>query len=317
MPAICPKIFISYRRDDTGHAVDRLSDALSEAYGAEAVFLDTDSIEIGRRFDTQIDQALVAARVLLLAIGPRFGGRRLHNSQDWVRKEIIRSIRLKKPVIPLLIDDGELPNALPRELAALPSYQSFPLRRETWRDNVTALIKLLERSGLKRIPSRRTRAHAESPGVVLMDSPLKIYDRKPILGAMNSHVIRRRLRGLALGAINIEPVYPGWDDWDVVSSKEPDLIIIHYSCLDATDTPKNLRGFLSDALRGSKTAKAIVYSRTNKASAFDGRIEYVAKGFKHRVFGLPIHKYPKRPQSFDDPETAAALRALVKCVLDL
>jgi hypothetical protein len=317
MASIRPKIFISYRRNDAGHAVDRLSDALSEAYGADAIFLDTDSIEIGSRFDKQIDQALAAARALLLAIGPHFDGRRLHAREDWVRKEVSRSIKQKKQVIPLLIDGGDLPKALPRELARLPGYQSFPLRRETWRDNVVELIKLLERSGLKRIPSRRAKVHAESPRVVLMDSPLKIYDSKPIRGAMNSHVIRRRLRGLALGTLYIEPVYPGWDDWDVVSSKEPDLIIIHYSCLDDTDTPKNLRGFLSDALRGSETTKAIIYSRTTKVSAFNRRIEYVAKGFKDRVFGLPIHKFPKRPQSFDDPETAAALRALVERVLGI
>jgi hypothetical protein len=45
-----PKIFISYRRKDAGHA-GRLSDRLIEHFGPDRIFQDIDSIEPGADFN--------------------------------------------------------------------------------------------------------------------------------------------------------------------------------------------------------------------------------------------------------------------------
>jgi hypothetical protein len=41
------RIFISYRRDDDPSAAGRLYDALSASFGADGVFMDTDTLEPG------------------------------------------------------------------------------------------------------------------------------------------------------------------------------------------------------------------------------------------------------------------------------
>src|SRR4051794_40209629 len=84
------KIFISYRRGDTGPAVRLLSSALKERFGQRAVFVDTEAIDPGARWPRRIDQALTSADVVLVAVGPRWlditderGRPRIGRHDDW------------------------------------------------------------------------------------------------------------------------------------------------------------------------------------------------------------------------------------------
>jgi TIR domain len=108
------KIFISYRRTDTGQAVPSLAAALKKAFGPAAVFVDTAAIQVGSQWPQQIDKALKEADILLVVLGPKWlnaGGRhrRLDQETDWVRNEIGKSIRRNIPVIPVLIGGAVLP----------------------------------------------------------------------------------------------------------------------------------------------------------------------------------------------------------------
>src|SRR5215471_10630069 len=50
-----PRIFISYRRDDSSGHAGRLYDALADHYGSESVFMDVDTIAPGSDFAEAID----------------------------------------------------------------------------------------------------------------------------------------------------------------------------------------------------------------------------------------------------------------------
>src|SRR5215204_5337453 len=110
------KIFISYRRDDGGHA-GRLQARLAREFGEDAVFFDLNTIEPGERFADKIREAAASSHVLLAVIGPRWlapeadGKRRLDDPEDYVRAEIASALKQGVRVIPVLVQDAPVPRA--------------------------------------------------------------------------------------------------------------------------------------------------------------------------------------------------------------
>lgn len=147
------RIFVSYRRGDSGHA-GRLSDALTSRFGPENVFMDIDTIEPGVDFAEVIDRAVRACDVVLVLIGPRWvtatdadGRRRLDDADDFVRLEIEAALARDVVVIPTCVQGAEIPPAreLPPTLAGLTRRQGIALRDIGWHDDVSRLIRRLER----------------------------------------------------------------------------------------------------------------------------------------------------------------------------
>ena len=90
-----PKIFISYRRDDSAGHTGRIHDRLLEHFGADDLFIDVDAIEPGLDFVHVVQEAVNACDELIAVIGREWlditgagGGRRLDDPQDLVRVEI-------------------------------------------------------------------------------------------------------------------------------------------------------------------------------------------------------------------------------------
>jgi SIR2-like domain/TIR domain len=122
------RIFISYRRQETGWPARHLYDVLVEHFPAEQVFKDVDNIEPGEDFVERITAAVESCDVLLPLIGPQWltitdenGQRRLDNPEDYVRLEIETALTHKIGVIPILVDEAQMPrpNELPPTLAPL------------------------------------------------------------------------------------------------------------------------------------------------------------------------------------------------------
>ena len=319
------KIFVNYRQNDTGAAVSSLADYLKEAFGRKAVFVDTAAVQHGPKWPPQIKQALEASGVLLVVLGPKWfnrkNRRRLDQGEDWVRTEIASSIKRDIPIVTLLIGGAALPkrDALPADLVGLWDHLTLELSHEHWEHDVSYLINKLVDIGCRRLPTR----------IVLMDSHTKIYERKRnrIPEEMNCHVIRRQLQALPGQAIDIEPVNRDWRGEDAVAVRQPDLIVVHYSCLDDKGRTRRLREFLETILRNSSNTQIIVYSRTKdrrsrkSAERLDRHIKAMAPEFEDRVHGLPVFRPKPLPgqrqpsQTFNDPDTANDLRALVRSVL--
>ena len=98
------RIFISYRREDSTHAVHAISAQLGARFGPSQVFMDVRSIAPGDSWPQRIQDALTSSTVVLAVIGPKwlmshdqYGRRRLDLKNDWVRQELALAIKEKLP----------------------------------------------------------------------------------------------------------------------------------------------------------------------------------------------------------------------------
>jgi len=126
-------VIISYRRDDTGAITGRICDRLRARFGAEKVYMDIDSNPIGVDYRAHIDESLGRCDMLLAVIGSHWlgtgevGARRIDDPSDLVRLEVTRALARGIRVVPLLIDETEIPSLeqLPEDLKGLKFRQAF------------------------------------------------------------------------------------------------------------------------------------------------------------------------------------------------
>jgi TIR domain len=147
------RIFISYRRDETGYAAGWLYDRLTDRFGGGQVFKDVDSIQLGDDFVEVITRAVGACDVLLALIGDRWstitdeqGQRRLDDRDDFVRLEIEAALTRQVRVIPILVDGARMPTAdeLPESLVTLVRRQSLELSPTRFEFDTNRLLKVLD-----------------------------------------------------------------------------------------------------------------------------------------------------------------------------
>lgn len=156
------KVFISYRREDTGGDAGRLSDTLKQFLGADRTFLDLDQIALGKNFEVELKRVLSLSTVLLALIGPKWetvtgadDRPRVSDNQDYVRMELLMALRNENiTVVPVLINRDSLPAEadLPHSLRPILKLQAFQMRRNRWTDDVAALLLRLG------IPQQNSRA---------------------------------------------------------------------------------------------------------------------------------------------------------------
>ena len=153
-PANAPKLFICYRRDDSQDAAGRLHDALSNAYGKERVFMDIDNVPLGVDFVEHVSDQVAECAVVIVMIGrqwltvtDRRGRRRLDLPDDLVRTEIAAALQRRVPVIPVIVQNAEMPSAdeLPENIQPLARRNGIDLSGASWRSGVDRLIKELDR----------------------------------------------------------------------------------------------------------------------------------------------------------------------------
>src|SRR5262245_41860526 len=123
------RIFLNYRRGDDPGNTGRLYDRLEPEFGAGQLFMDVEGhIRGGDDFVEVLKAQVAQCDVLRAVIGPRWleekdeqGRRRLDNSEDWVRVEIVGALEIGKRVIPVLVGGANIPRAedLPEPLKPL------------------------------------------------------------------------------------------------------------------------------------------------------------------------------------------------------
>ena len=123
-----PKIFISYRRDDSAVRAHSLNAELITAFGEQQVFFDVKAIKPGDPFPPGIERNLKACDVVVAVIGPQWrtlaagdGRPRILSPDDYVRHEIATALSTGKRVIPVLVEGARMPEkaSLPEDIAAL------------------------------------------------------------------------------------------------------------------------------------------------------------------------------------------------------
>jgi thiol-disulfide isomerase/thioredoxin len=142
-----PRVFISYRRDDSPYLVRRLYDDLSARFGRENVLMDVESVIPGTGY-VDLRSTLAFCDVVLVVIGPLgltshgpIDLPTLDDPQNMLRTEIEQSLVSGRIVIPVLVGGAILPRAadLPESMAGLMDYQAFELNDLTWPDDVARL----------------------------------------------------------------------------------------------------------------------------------------------------------------------------------
>lgn len=145
-----PFVFVSYRRSETQYVAGRLRDSLERRLGDGSVFMDVEDIAAGANFIDSITTALSGCASLLVVIGKDWsesgpGVSRLQNPDDVLRLEIETALRLGVLVIPVLVDDAQMPKAsqLPRSLQAFSTRQARRVDAERWRTSVNEIVKAI------------------------------------------------------------------------------------------------------------------------------------------------------------------------------
>jgi hypothetical protein len=147
------KIFISYRRDESGGHAGRVLDRLVNEFGRDRMFFDVDSIPLGKNFPKVLREEVAKCGVLIAVIGPNWldartedGKRRLDNPNDFVRIEITAALQRDIPVIPILLDGAEIPNAarLPKDLKELALRNGLEVRHASFHSDMARLIRGLK-----------------------------------------------------------------------------------------------------------------------------------------------------------------------------
>lgn len=148
-----PKVFISYRREETAAHAGRVHDAMVAEFGERNVFIDVD-LAPGIDFVERITEVVAFCHVLIVVMGPRWasvtdedGGLRIADPEDFVRLEV--ETALERPdvtVIPVLVSGARMPDRehLPAEVRAITRRNALELSDQRWRYDVGRLMSRLE-----------------------------------------------------------------------------------------------------------------------------------------------------------------------------
>jgi parvulin-like peptidyl-prolyl isomerase len=149
-----PGIFISYRRSDAAAHAGRLHDRLAARFGAQAVFMDIDTLQPGEDFAAAIAQSIGSAQVVVVLIGRNWldardaqGRRRLEDAQDVVRLEVASALQRGVATIPVLLAGAAMPAAaaLPEPLQPLASRHAIDIGEKHFHRDAEDLIRAIER----------------------------------------------------------------------------------------------------------------------------------------------------------------------------
>jgi len=146
------RLFVSYRRSDTGRFADALTERLS-AFQMNAVFEDREDIALGANFADEIRSALSDCQAMLVLISnswlaPAQGGQqsRLFDRADWVRREIEMALTMRVRLVPVLFDRTPMPapGQLPASIRSLVQFNGFELSTEQLDADLDTLASRIE-----------------------------------------------------------------------------------------------------------------------------------------------------------------------------
>jgi hypothetical protein len=167
------RIFIIYRRAGAEYAAGSLGRELRRRFGDEQVFRDKEDIRGGVSWKQRVLGDICRGSALLVlmernwaAATDAHGRRRLDNTDDPVRIEIADGLTDGATVIPVLLENAEMPaaNELPEEIRPMAELNALKLRDGDWQHDVDSICELLKKYGFQLTPAN------SSPSIASVDS---------------------------------------------------------------------------------------------------------------------------------------------------
>jgi YVTN family beta-propeller protein len=172
-----PRIFISYRRDDSQGFARSIHDRLAQRFGPDAVFRDINDIEPGRPWAEAIDDALASCDVFVLLIGRGWlaatddeGNRRLDDPEDRHRREIETAVNRRIRIFVALMEDAHMPRRKelpqgspgedPRGLQVVPALHALRIADHAFDYGIGELVTNIERAAEQAHVSEEARQRA-------------------------------------------------------------------------------------------------------------------------------------------------------------
>ena len=139
--------------------------------GESSVFMDVDSVALGRDFRQVLQESLASCDLVLVIIGRDWldaksgsGQRRIEDPEDFVHLEIGVALKRNIPITPVLVQRAEMPTAqhLPHGIKDFAYRNGFELSHNRWESDVQELLKRL---GVGKQPVPEARTETDPPAV--------------------------------------------------------------------------------------------------------------------------------------------------------
>lgn len=182
-------ILINYRRSDSAIAAHVMYEVLAESFPGQ-VFIDIDLIQVAADFPSVLREALRTCSVMVSLVGHHWltesdeSGRRIDNSNDWVRMEIESALSSKRTtVVPVLLDDAKMPSStdLPRSIQKLSKLHAVSLSAKAYRAEVARLLAPEIGRILREAEERNKHASAVKHAGLIVGDRFKDDDTLPIM----------------------------------------------------------------------------------------------------------------------------------------
>ena len=227
-------IFVSYRTADSAYGAAACYELLAARFDPDRVFRDCVSMLPGQIYPNELVDALEEARVLVAVIGPDWlardteGSRFIDRQSDWVRREVARGLSRGILVVPVLLDDVDLPSAedLPTDIRTLTRRQVARVNSRSLGPDVRRLadqiVRLLPELDHRASPSARiasTQAVANTPGrrsggrtsaILLFASMLAATICASLVGFVTANVLAPVMVALGVTAIGLTASVVDW-----------------------------------------------------------------------------------------------------------
>ncbi|HEX7309304.1 TIR domain-containing protein [Lentzea sp.] len=136
-------VFVNYRVQDQPGYATLIHQALTQHLGSDQVFLASRSIHLGDDFVDRVFDTLSRCEVLIAVIGKSWQELLGDPEQDWVQREIVDAFSRGIRVIPVLVEDAQVPLDLPDGIRALARCQHLRLRHYTIENDLAHLVREL------------------------------------------------------------------------------------------------------------------------------------------------------------------------------
>jgi formylglycine-generating enzyme required for sulfatase activity len=191
-------IFISYRREICAGEARALFNDMRERLGESSVFMDVDSIALGRDFRGALQRTLASCDIVLVLIGRNWVDAKDEDPGDFVRLEIEAALKRDIVVMPVLVQGAHMPAAaqLPPEIRDLAYRNGFELSHNRWESDIGEMLRRLNLNPSATSATQRQSARPTAAPIAAVAATASAAEPHPI-HSQPVRLTRRRALGIA------------------------------------------------------------------------------------------------------------------------